>query len=131
MDKVSCSRKQHLLLVGIEPGTYRSRIRRFTTAPQRSTSLGKWKFILDMDSSSHCGLIIASAQEAKDSSSHCGLIIASAQEAKDSSSHCGLIIASAQEAKDSSSHCGLIIASAQEANRDNLRGMAFGTSFLK
>ena len=26
-----------MLLVGIEPGTYRSRIRRFTTAPQRST----------------------------------------------------------------------------------------------
>ena len=28
-----------MLLVGIEPGTYRSRVRRFTTAPQRSTSL--------------------------------------------------------------------------------------------
>ena len=37
MDKVSCSRKQHLLLVGIEPGTSRSRVRCFTTAPQRST----------------------------------------------------------------------------------------------
>ena len=37
VDKVSCSRKQHLQLVGIEPGTFRSRVRRFTTAPQRST----------------------------------------------------------------------------------------------
>ena len=39
MDKVSCSRKQHLLLVGIEPGTSRSRVRCFTTAPQRSIGL--------------------------------------------------------------------------------------------
>ena len=39
MDKVSCSRKQHLQLVGIEPGTSRSRVRRFTTAPQRSTKI--------------------------------------------------------------------------------------------
>ena len=37
MDKVSCSRKQHLLFVGIVPGTSRSRVRCFTTAPQRST----------------------------------------------------------------------------------------------
>ena len=37
MDKVSCSRKQQLLLVEIESGTYRSRVRCFITAPQRST----------------------------------------------------------------------------------------------
>ena len=28
------------------------------------TSLGPWKFVLDMGSSSHCGLIIAPDQEA-------------------------------------------------------------------